>query len=343
MRNLLYGKEMVTGIDYYLESDVIICRCTVYSLEGSMLQMFTAVGDGVPVPRGSASFVNFETGEMGMYRGISEVSSELTVRYSKSIGFKITVGHEYVIEMMKRDKKHTLKITDAHTLESDTITVMPTDSNDVGEHWGRRSYFVSGGVNVNSFRNFSLEPHKCRLLIIGDSFVEGASVFANQAERYCMKIKETLNGSCAISGFGGARTEQVADFYESYCKTLFVPDYVLLACGTNNLDYSTWLTAEQKLIASVKNAGSIPILVTITPRLDVDNSECIRQANEWIRNDSNELYIDINRITTVNFDGKTLNEELFFDDKVHPLPFTHELIFKRALLDIPEVFCLTAN
>lgn len=343
MKEILYGKEMATGINYFLESDVIICRCNILSLKDSMLRIFTAVGSALPVPRGSASFVNFETGEMGMYGGIIETSSDLTVRYSRPIGFKISEGHEYVIEMTKRDKKHTLKITDAYTLESDIITVMPTDSNDVGEHWGRRSYSVSGGVNVNSFRNFSLEPHKCRLLIIGDSFVEGASVFANQAERYCMKIKETLNGSCAISGFGGARTEQVADFYESYCKTLFVPDYVLLACGTNNLDYSTWLIAEQKLIASVRAAGSIPILVTITPRLDTDNSEFIKRTNAWIRDYSNELYIDINRITTLDFDGKTMNEKLFCDDKVHPLPLAHDLIFKRALLDVSEVFCLSAN
>lgn len=333
-----FGKEMMTGINYYIESDVIICRCTVSALTGSMLQIFTAVGSGVP--RGSASFVNFETCEMGMYGGIASASSEMAVRYSKTIGFEVTAGHEYVIEMMKCSKEHTLKITDAYTLESDTLTVMPVGSCDVGEHWGQRSYSVSGSVSVNSFRNFSLEPYHCRLLIIGDSFVEGAAIFANHADRYCVKMKQLLSGSCAISGFGGATTEQVADYYEEYCKTLFKPDYVLIACGTNNSNYSSWLSAQQALIASVKAAGSIPILVTITHRLDEDNSAFVREANAWIRNESHELFIDINRITTVNFDGETQNKSLFCEDKVHPLPVAHELIIKRALLDVPEVFNL---
>lgn len=43
-------------------------------------------------------------------------------------------------------KEHTLKITDAYTLESDILTVMPVGSCDVGEHWGQRSYSVIGGV-----------------------------------------------------------------------------------------------------------------------------------------------------------------------------------------------------
>lgn len=49
-------------------------------------------------------------------------------------------------------KEHTLKITDAYTLESDILTIIPVGSCDVGEHWGQRSYSVIGGVCVNSFR-----------------------------------------------------------------------------------------------------------------------------------------------------------------------------------------------
>lgn len=336
-----FGKEMTTGIDYYVEGDVIVCKCAVSTLKDSVLKIFTAVGSGVA--RGSASFVNFETGEMGMYGGISATSSALTVRYSKTIGFGLVAGREYVIEMMKKGKEHTLKITDAYSLESDTLVVMPTGSSDLGEHWGKRSYTVSGGVTVDSFKDYSLQPYECRLLIIGDSFIEGATGFSNHANRYCARMKRLLNGSCAINGFGGASTEQVSAFYEAYCKTLFKPEYVLIACGTNNSNYSSWLTAQKALIASIKAAGSIPVLVTITRRLDYDNLAFIRQANAWIRNESGELYIDINRITTINYDGETQNTAMFATDKVHPLPSTHEIIVKKALLDIPEVFNLSAS
>jgi hypothetical protein len=112
----------------------------------------------------------------------------------------------------------------------------------------------------------------------------------------------------------------------------------LIACGTNNTEYRRWLKDQQELIAAIKANGSIPILVTITRRLDSDNLSFIQQANNWIRNESNELYIDINYVTTLNNDCVTQNEALFCADKVHPLASTHELIFQRALLDVPELF-----
>ena len=336
-----FGKEMATGIDYYVEGDVIVCKCNVSSLAGSVLKIFTAVGSGVA--RGSASFVDFENGTMGMYGGIVATSSTLTVKYSKTISFELVAGREYVVEMMKKGKEHTLKITDAYSLESDTLSIMPTGSNDLGEHWGKRSYAASGGVTVDSFKDYSLQPYECRLLIIGDSFIEGATGFENHANRYCARMKRLLKGSCAISAFGGATTEQVSAFYEAYCKALFKPAYVLIACGTNNSTYGSWLTTQKTLIASIKAAGSIPVLVTITRRLDNDNLSFIRQANAWIRNESGEMYIDINRITTVGYDGETQNAAMFASDKVHPLPSTHEVITRKALLDIPEVFNLSSN
>lgn len=337
-----FGKEMPANINYYVEGDVIVCKCTVSALSSSILKIFTAVGSGVA--RGSAYFVNFGTGVMGMYGGIASTSSSLSVKYQKTICFSLTEGHEYVVECMKKAKEHTIKITDAYSLETDSFTVMPSSSSDIGEHWGKRSYTVSGSVTVNSFKNYSLQPYQCRLLIIGDSFIEGATGFVeNHPNRFCARMKRLLNGSCAINGFGGATTEQVSAFYEAYCKTLFKPEYVLIACGTNNANYSSWLTAQQKLIASIKNAGSIPVLVTITRRLDSDNLSFIRQANAWIRNESGELYIDINRITTLNYDGETQNTSMFTTDKVHPLPETHALIVQKALLDVPEIFNLSSS
>lgn len=336
-----FGKEMEQGINYYVEGDTIVCKCTVSSLSNSMLKIFTAVGSGVA--RGSAYFINFETGMMGMYGGIAATTSTLNVKYQKAIGFSLIANREYVIECRRQAKEHIITITDAYSLQTDTLTVMPTGSSDLGEHWGKRSYASSGGVTVNSFKNYSLQPYECRLLIIGDSFIEGATGFENHANRYCTRMKRLLNGSCAINGFGGATTEQVSGFYEAYCKTLFKPDYVLIACGTNNRNYNSWLTAQQALISSIKTAGSIPVLVTITRRLDNDNIDFIRQANEWIRNQSGELYIDINRITTTNYDGETQNASLFAGDKVHPLPATHALIVQKALLDVPEVFNLPSS
>ena len=331
-----YGVEMATNVNYYVDSDVMVCKVMLTSLSGSILKLLTTTTIGVP--RGSGYFVNFSTGKIGFYNGRS--NNTQNIAYQRDCALTFVAGHQYVIEAIKREKRHYLKITDAYTLETDIYSVYPANSNELGEHWGKRSYEVAGSVTVQSFKNYSLEPYKSRLLVIGDSFVESFGTYPN---RYVDIMKRLLNGSCAISGFGGATTEQVRTFYNDYCKTIFKPDYVLIAAGTNNSNYSTWLTAQQGLISDIKAAGSIPVLVTITRRLDNNNLSFMQQTNNWIRNTSGELYMDFNIITTLNYDGETQNTEMFSTDKVHPLASTHPLMVKRALLDVPEIFNLTGN
>ena len=339
-----FGKEMPVGISYYMESDVIICKCKLTSIAGSKLQIITTPDNTAPA-RGSAYFVDFEAGTIGMHGGVNYQGTIPAVHTQKNVAFNFVAGHEYVIKCIRKKKVHTLIITDNYSLQSDSVSVTPVKAGDVGAHFGKRSYKVTGDVSVLSFKNYSLEPYNCRLLIMGDSFVEGATAF-NYTEgyraRYCVYMKRMLNGSCAINGFGGARTEDVLKFYNDYCKDLFKAEYTLIAAGTNNYNYSTWLTNQQSLIQAIKDNDSIPVLITITRRLDTDNLSFIKQANDWIRN-SGEMYIDANRVTTLNYDGETQNTSMFYTDKVHPTAKTHMLVAQKALLDVPEIFNLSAN
>lgn len=334
-----YGVEMATGINYYLEDDVIVCNCK--NVSGGVLKIFTAVGSGVA--RGSGCFVNFSTGQIGFYAGLSSTSSQ-TIKYQRQTTLTFATNRVYIVEMRKQLKKHILKITDAYSLEYDEYAVFPTGSSDIGEHWGQRSYTADSGITVNSFKNYSLEPYNCRLLIIGDSFIEGATGFAtNYNNRYCIRLKRILQGSCAISGFGGATISQIRSFYNAYCKTIFKPEYVLIAGGTNDTNYNTWQSEISSLIGEIEAVGAIPVLVTITRRLDNDNLNFMQSANDWIRNNSGKRYIDFNIITTVNYDGVTQNTSMFATDKVHPLPKTHEIMTQKALIDVPEIFNIQSN
>lgn len=339
-----FGKEMPIGVSYYNESDVIVCKCKPNSISGSKLQIVTTPDSTAPA-RGSAYFIDFSSGTIGMHGGVDYKGTIPVIFSQKKVGFNFVAGHEYVIKCIRKKKVHTLIITDNYSLQTDSISVTPTKAGDVGAHFGIRSYKITGDVAILSFKNYSLEPYNCRLLIMGDSFVEGATAFnytEGYSARYCVYMKRMLNGSCAINGFGGACVEHLLKFYNDYCKTLYKADYVLIAAGTNNFNYSTWLTNQQNLIKAIKDNGSTPILVTITRRLDNDNLNFMRQANEWIRN-SGEMYIDVNRITTVNYDGETQNASMFFSDKVHPTAKTHMMVAQKALLDVPEVFNLSAN
>lgn len=340
-----FGKEMPIGIGYYNESDVIICKCKLNKIDGAILQIITAPADSYAPARGSAYFIDFESGTMGMYGKVAHNGTIPAIYKQKDVSFGFIASHEYVIKCVRKDKTHTLIVTDNYSLQTDIFSVTPELANDMGAHFGIRSYKTTGEISVLDFKNYSLEPYNCRLLIMGDSFIEGATAFRyseGPLARYCVFMKRMLNGSCAINGFGGACTEHVLKFYNDYCKTLYKPDYVLIAAGTNNYTYSTWLTNQQNLIQAIKDNDSIPILVTITRRMDNDNLSFMRQANEWIRN-SGEMYIDANIITTLNYDGETQNSSMFWTDLVHPTAETHKKIAQKALLDVPEVFNLSAN
>ena len=318
----------------------MVCKCMLNTKSGSILKLWT--NNSIGVARGSASFVNFDSGTIGFYAG-NTTSPSSTIKYSKTVSFTIVEGHQFIIENIKREKLHTIRITDAYSLESDELSVIPTGSTDIGERWGKRTYTASSGITVQSFKDYSLEPYDCRLLIIGDSFIEGATGFAeNHLNRYCERFKRLLMGSCAIAGFGGATITQIRTFYNDM-KNIVNPKYVLIAGGTNDTNYSTYSTQIQALISEVKAQGSIPILVTVTRRMDQNNLSFLRQANAWIRNTAGELYMDFNIITTLNYDGETQNTSMFAADGVHPLPATHILMTKRGMLDVPELFNVEEN
>ena len=61
--------------------------------------------------------------------------------------------------------------------------------------------------------------------------------------------------------------------------------------------------------------------------------------NAWIRT-SGYTYIDINHVTSLNFEGTELNPEYFFEDNAHPNTVGNEVIFRRAQLDVPNLFAL---
>ena len=138
-----------------------------------------------------------------------------------------------------------------------------------------------------------------------------------------------------IVGRGGEDSFGICWKYaaDSKCQA----EYTLIAIGTNENDYARWLENVQTIISMVEEDGSKPILATVTRRLDRDNLEFITQANEWIRN-SGYPYLDAAAAVSVNGDGLTLDQELYYPDMVHPNPAGHQKIFERSLTDLPFLY-----
>ena len=235
-------------------------------------------------------------------------------------------------------EKNTAKNTNFKLVDLNTSLYVEVINQNVGS--GVDGPFISaiaGSFVVNRFRFVTNEPIQSILEIQGDSFVEGSTIADYGIEnRYAGKIKTKLNGSCVISGQGGEYAYGLLNKMETDINR-FVSKYVIFAIGTNDNLFAQYTDSITQLINHVKSLGSIPILVTITRRLDTDNLLFLRQANAWVKN-SGYKYIDFAKCMSLNNDGETQNESLFFDDHIHPNIAGHEKMFQQVMIDIPEIF-----
>ena len=174
----------------------------------------------------------------------------------------------------------------------------------------------------------------CKLAVWGDSFIEGSSLLpTGLQDRYVAKIAADLGADkVAIFGKGGERLrEHWLDSFEIE-NDWFLTQYVLIAMGTNNRNYSEYLTNLQAAIAFVKSKGSIPILVTVTPRPDSEGSTEFKDfriaANAYVRGQS-ELFVDIANVVTTDNTNDTWKEGYVFEDLTHPTAAGHLAIYNK--------------
>lgn len=339
MENILskYKNEniMEMGIFYTVDSDTIIAKIRLNDKKGSLIKIIRSP-EGGGVKRGTIAFVDFESSTMGFYEAIEYIKDDAVVSYSKKISFDIKDNCEYLLEAVHLNFTQIIKITNLVTNETDEYSVTGKNSTDTGMGWGYRSFETRGELSVISFTNYCLEPYDCKLLIVGDSFVEGAAIYGQAEKRYCSMLKKELNGSVFIDGMGGAKLSNCRKRYNSYLKNICKPEYVMVAAGTNDYDLKSYIENLNAFISEIKDNGSIPILLTITPRNDISITyECMKGANDYLRNVLSKDYIivDLNAVLTENSDGETLIEKMVNPDKVHPTPETHALMFEKIKTD----------
>lgn len=321
---------------YYLDSDMITARIKPNDLASE----FRIIRDGTSVvgTKAKLDFVNFATNSIGFLNPMLSIVDGVSysIKSQKVVNFTLISGREYIVESSLVDGyKSKLKITDALTLQSDFLE----STSDMSAGYGIRSYRVfAGSIDVYRFRAYSLQPNDCKVLIAGDSFIAGNQLWDYKDTRYAKLIKDNLGGSAFLSGFPGAPTSKLIDLFTNYLTKLCKPKYVLLEIGTNDVDYPTYLANMQSLIATIVSMGAVPILTTITPRLDtVAYQSCMVSANNWVRG-SGYMYIDFNRIATTSYNGVDQNTSLFLADKVHPTDAFQQVMYQKALVDVPELF-----
>lgn len=283
--------------------------------------------------------VYFFNDTFGFYYGAKD-SDPLETYDIRKCKFSFVAGHEYVIKVTKiLNTFIKLTVTDAYTLDSDFIYVTCCDG---GYGWGAWSCdFRDNGTQTQPTKQYRyvLDTASPICLIIGDSITEGtilAENGENQQNGYAYRIKKELNNSVFIESRGGAGSTSAKNWLTGYLNQIVRPKYAIVYIGTNDTAYNTWLTNIQDIISALTAINAIPILVTIAPNAG-DSNAFMAQMNTWIKQ-SGYAYIDANAVLSLNNDGVTANPALYFSDLTHPNSLGQDALFKRAMLDVPELF-----
>ena len=322
------NNELKEGILYYLDQKTAVCYCKPQNTSSSKINIYFNGNESTT--GSSACFVDFTNNTFGSYKkyGIYN-SSSLIVDVSETVGFAFNINHDYCIEYNRNSISpgFTLKITDMMTLESDTINLTATANG-----WGMIGYDATD-VTLIGFKRLTNLPKNPSILILGDSYTEGATIWENRDKRWCYLLGEAV-GSFAINAQGGARSDLIESWIDDYLFDVFNPKYVIVETGTNEQAFAYFTRNLTSIIAKIKAIGAKPILCTVpvtTTKSDPSD------YNDFVLN-SGLPYIDICRALTTNGDRTTQNLNYFLADNIHPNIEGHQRIFEMAKLNVPELF-----
>ena len=192
---------------------------------------------------------------------------------------------------------------------------------------------TSGKIFLYSVALVAPNADNCNLYIIGDSITEGVPVSQNDAWAY--KVMAQVPNTI-VSGRGGGGLRGLMAKLDSEASIL-KPKYIMVTIGTNNYaDYpqNSHLT---ELVSKIKDIGSIPIINCI-PCAPYASSDKIRATinNEILALGEKCVRFDI--ATSKDYGLQEPDNTLYEDDLIHPNEAGHDRMYKRVLIDLPELF-----
>ena len=254
-------------------------------------------------------------------------STYSTPSFTFASGIDITDGLEYTMQINKR--KGYIDFILTHNGQAYKNTFWSFYST-AGSFMGKPSVICEKGVVDVDDWSYNRPTTNPQFAIFGDSFIgDGDSL---PYKKYVGLIEDSLGAkNLYISGHGG---ESTTGFISSRMNTelnwLQGVKTVLIALGTNDNNYATYVTNMNTIINAIKAHGCTPILVTITPRSDISNAAFIAQANPWVRA-SGYKYVDIYNAVTTDGVWKTGYQAT---DNVHPTDLGYAAMWEEIKKDI---------
>lgn len=186
---------------------------------------------------------------------------------------------------------------------------------------------LTGTIDLYSMKTIIPNSSKTYLYIVGDSITEGVRIKPDNAYAYMVanKIPNTI-----VSGRGGGRIEGVLAKLETEAR-LLKPKYIMVTIGTNG---GNTLEKLNQIISFCEEIGAVPI-INCVPCTSTSIQSAIN--NQILSLDTKHIRFDI--ATALNYDlDDGPDTSLFTDDGVHPNEDGYDRMFKRVLIDVPELF-----
>lgn len=260
----------------------------------------------------------------------------------------ITSGRKFILSIEKDTiNRYIISVYDALTPNVIAETEIQAQENEqdhnlfVGQirGWGGPFAIVNSGGNVEIYniKMYSTAPTYPKVAFWGDSYIENMG--RNPLCSYANLLRNALNGDAFSSGQGGATAAQTSYRFAAEINSCS-PQYIVFNVGVNdsfNVGIETYKTSILHLVDLAKNAGAVPILVTIpnVPAGNETTAAFCEQANLWIRSLGYD-YIDIAYALSTG-DGTTGDTTKFVSDMTHPNIKGGKAIFDYIKANLPHL------
>lgn len=286
-------------------------------------------------------FMNVRKNQVEIYK--SNNNNHVVMDRSCSLPFTLDKGNIYALGFDKTADSvrfYVREIDSGMQILKEFSETYLTKNDSYLLMWGKPYFTVYEG-EVSLLDTWITAPYRDPVLsIFGDSFIEGTGLLVNGIERrhrWSSSVVAALGKErCLVDGKGG---EKISERFIKRFKienTWYKTPYVILALGTNNYsnveEYKKYMS---EAISILKHNGQIPVLVTVTPRVDYDY-EPVRLINEWIKS-QNIRYIDIHKAVTLENDPSQWKSDYLLYDGIHPTPAGYKAMYEQVRKDLPDI------
>lgn len=251
----------------------------------------------------------------------------------------LTTGVRYRLELTKAAKVISARIIDTTTDDEQTHSADNDPTVLCGLGFGRPGFAnLAGSATVKAAQFYPVVSNP-RVLLLGDSITEGSGTADETSWAQLTLDALATPGNGWYSGDGGTTLINVLRRLRHDLR-YSTPRYVVIE-NVNNTSSDALRDAHagimDDVIATITNAGAIPVIGMLTPNSDATANARAQTINAQLlaRTDCTLVRWDI--ALSTGGDGSTYNASLMADG-VHPNTAGYAAMKARLLLDCPGLF-----